>query len=160
MPVLNTNTRYLHDNIIEYAGRLLSKFPDPLSVCYFVCTGSEANELALRMARAYTGRREIITVDGAYHGNTQALIDISPYKHDGPGGAGRRPGCTRSPCRMVTGDRIKAREPIAGTDMPPMSVRLSNGSSPRGRSIGLYLREHARMRRANCSAGKLPEPGV
>ena len=92
MPVLNTNTRYLHDNIIEYVGRLLSKFPDPLGVCYFVCTGSEANELALRMARNYTGHREIITVDGAYHGNTQALIDISPYKHDGPGGRGTPSG--------------------------------------------------------------------
>jgi len=92
MPVLNTNTRYLHDNIIEYAERLLSKFPDPLNVCYFVCTGSEANELALRLARTYTGQQEIITVDGAYHGNTQALIDISPYKHDGPGGRGTPPG--------------------------------------------------------------------
>jgi 4-aminobutyrate aminotransferase-like enzyme/Ser/Thr protein kinase RdoA (MazF antagonist) len=92
MPVLNTNTRYLHDNIIEYAERLLSKFPDPLSVCYFVCTGSEANELALRLARTYTGQTEIITVDGAYHGNTQGLIDISPYKHDGPGGRGTPSG--------------------------------------------------------------------
>jgi 4-aminobutyrate aminotransferase-like enzyme len=92
MPVLNTNTRYLHDNIIEYAARLLSKFPDPLSVCYFVCSGSEANELALRLAHTFTGQKEIITVDGAYHGNTQALIDISPYKHDGPGGRGTPPG--------------------------------------------------------------------
>ena len=88
MPVLNTNTRYLHDHIIEYAERLLTKFPDPLSVCYFVCTGSEANELALRMARTYTGQQDVITVDGAYHGNTQNLIDISPYKHAGPGGQG------------------------------------------------------------------------
>ena len=88
MPVLNTNTRYLHDNVIEYARRLLAKFPDPLNVCYFVCTGSEANELALRLARTYTGQDDIIMVDGAYHGNTQALIDISPYKHDGPGGRG------------------------------------------------------------------------
>jgi 4-aminobutyrate aminotransferase-like enzyme/Ser/Thr protein kinase RdoA (MazF antagonist) len=92
MPVLNTNTRYLHDNIIEYAERLLSKFPDSLSVCYFVCSGSEANELALRLARTFTGQKEIITVDGGYHGNTQALIDISPYKHDGPGGRGTPPG--------------------------------------------------------------------
>jgi 4-aminobutyrate aminotransferase-like enzyme/Ser/Thr protein kinase RdoA (MazF antagonist) len=92
MPVLNTNTRYLHDNIIDYAERLLSKFPDPLSVCYFVCTGSEANELALRLARACTGQRPVITVDGAYHGNTQGLIDISPYKHDGPGGRGTPSG--------------------------------------------------------------------
>jgi 4-aminobutyrate aminotransferase-like enzyme/Ser/Thr protein kinase RdoA (MazF antagonist) len=91
MPVLNTNTRYLHDNIIEYTQRLLSKFPEPLSVCYFACTGSEANELALRLARTFTGQRDIVTVDGAYHGNTQALIDISPYKHDGPGGRGTPP---------------------------------------------------------------------
>ncbi|MBW1697181.1 MAG: aminotransferase class III-fold pyridoxal phosphate-dependent enzyme [Deltaproteobacteria bacterium] len=88
MAALNTNTRYLHHILVQYAERLLSTFPDPLKVCYFVCTGSEANELALRMARTYTGRRDIITVDGAYHGNTQSLIDISPYKHNGPGGSG------------------------------------------------------------------------
>ena len=88
MAVLNTNTRYLHDHIVDYARRLLATFPDPLSVCFFVCSGSEANELALRLARTYTGQRDIITVDGAYHGNTQGLVDISPYKHDGPGGKG------------------------------------------------------------------------
>ena len=88
MAVLNTNTRYLHDNIVDYARRLLATFPDPLSVCFFVCSGSEANELALRLARTHTGQRDIITVDGAYHGNTQGLVDISPYKHDGPGGKG------------------------------------------------------------------------
>ena len=88
MSVLNTNTRYLHDNIIEYTQRLLSKFPKPLEVCFFVCTGSEANELALRLARNYTGQHDILMVDGAYHGNTQSLIDISPYKHDRPGGRG------------------------------------------------------------------------
>ncbi len=86
--VLNTNTRYLHDNIIEYAERLLATCPPPLSVVFFVCSGSEANELALRLARAHTGAEDFIVVDGAYHGNTQALIEISPYKHDGPGGKG------------------------------------------------------------------------
>jgi len=91
MEVLNTNTRYLHDNIITYAEKLLEKFPDPLSVCFFVCTGSEANELAFRLARTYTGQRDIITVEGAYHGNTNLLVDISPYKHDGPGGRGAPP---------------------------------------------------------------------
>ncbi len=95
MPVLNTNTRYLHDNIIEYARRLLSTFPRPLEVCFFVCTGSEANELALRLARTYTQQYDIIMVDGAYHGNTQALIDISPYKHDRPGGRGAPPWAHR-----------------------------------------------------------------
>jgi 4-aminobutyrate aminotransferase-like enzyme len=88
MAVLNTNTRYLHDHIVDYARRLLGTFPEPLSVCFFVCSGSEANELALRLARTVTGQRDTITVDGAYHGNTQGLVDISPYKHDGPGGQG------------------------------------------------------------------------
>jgi len=88
MGLLNTNTRYLHDYIISYSNKLLDKFPEPLSVCFFVCTGSEANELAFRLARTYTGQRDIIAVEGAYHGNTNLLVDISPYKHDGPGGKG------------------------------------------------------------------------
>ena len=92
MAVLNTNTRYLHDNIIEYARRLLSTFPDPLSVCFFTCTGSEANELAFRLARTFTNRKDIISLDGSYHGNTNLLIDVSPYKHDGPGGKGAPAG--------------------------------------------------------------------
>ncbi|MEI2722614.1 MAG: aminotransferase class III-fold pyridoxal phosphate-dependent enzyme [Verrucomicrobiota bacterium] len=65
--------------------------PPALSVFFFVNSGSEANDLALRLARTVTGRQDVITVDVAYHGHTQALIEISPYKHDGPGGAGRPP---------------------------------------------------------------------
>jgi len=100
MAVLNTNTRYLHDTIVEYAQRLLATFPAPLSVCFFVCSGSEANELALRLARTYTEQNDLIAVDGAYHGNTQGLIDISPYKHDGPGGQGAPDWvqCVTMPC--------------------------------------------------------------
>lgn len=88
MAILNTNTRYLHDNLVEYARRLADLLPDPLEVCFFVCSGSEANELAIRLARAHTGRDDLIVLDGAYHGNTNLLIDLSPYKHDGPGGRG------------------------------------------------------------------------
>ncbi len=86
--ILNTNTRYLHDNIIHYADKLTSLLPEPLSVCHFVNSGSEANELALRLARAYTSQRDMIVLEAAYHGNTVTLIDISPYKHNGPGGTG------------------------------------------------------------------------
>lgn len=89
MALLNTNTRYLHDLLAEYAERLCATFPEPLSVCYFVCSGSEANELALRLARTYTNRRDILVVDGAYHGNTATLVKISPYKFNGPGGRGQ-----------------------------------------------------------------------
>jgi len=60
----------------------------PLDVCFFVNSASEANELALRLSRAYTRQRDMIVLEAAYHGNTTALIDISPYKHAGPGGAG------------------------------------------------------------------------
>jgi 4-aminobutyrate aminotransferase-like enzyme/Ser/Thr protein kinase RdoA (MazF antagonist) len=86
--VLNTNTRYLHDNIIRYAEKLTSLFEPSLSVCFFVNSGSEANELALRLARSYTHQRDMIVLEAAYHGNTNTLIDISPYKHNGPGGRG------------------------------------------------------------------------
>jgi 4-aminobutyrate aminotransferase-like enzyme/Ser/Thr protein kinase RdoA (MazF antagonist) len=91
MAVLNTNTRYLHDAINRFAESLLATFPDPLSVVHFVNSGSEANELALRMARAVTGQRDMIAVEVGYHGNTGACIDISSYKFDGKGGKGAPP---------------------------------------------------------------------
>ncbi|MFO7538969.1 MAG: aminotransferase class III-fold pyridoxal phosphate-dependent enzyme, partial [Chloroflexota bacterium] len=86
--LLNTNTRYLHETILSYAERLTATLPPPLSVCFFVNSGSEANDLALRLARTHTSRQEIIVVDGAYHGNLTSLIEISPYKFNGPGGQG------------------------------------------------------------------------
>ena len=89
--VLNTNTRYLHDSLARFAAELTATLPDPLRVCYFVNSGSEANELALRLARAHTGRRALLVLDAAYHGNTTTLIDISPYKFNGPGGQGAPP---------------------------------------------------------------------
>jgi 4-aminobutyrate aminotransferase-like enzyme len=87
--VLNTNTRYLHSNLVQYAERLSSMLPDPLEVCFFTNSGSEANELAIRLARTFTDRRDLVVVDVAYHGNTGAVVEASPYKFDGPGGSGR-----------------------------------------------------------------------
>ncbi|MCP4140261.1 MAG: aminotransferase class III-fold pyridoxal phosphate-dependent enzyme [Chloroflexi bacterium] len=85
---LNTNTRYLHENIVRLAERLTATMPAPLSVCFFVNSGSEANDLALRLARAYTGQKDMLVLEGGYHGNLSSLVDISPYKFDGKGGAG------------------------------------------------------------------------
>ncbi len=90
LALLNTNTRYLHDNITRYAAALTALMPEPLKVCYFLNSASEANELALRLARARTKRYDIIVLDAAYHGHTTALIDISPYKFNGPGGIGKK----------------------------------------------------------------------
>jgi 4-aminobutyrate aminotransferase-like enzyme/Ser/Thr protein kinase RdoA (MazF antagonist) len=88
MAQLNTNTRYLYDGLSEYARRLTATLPDPLDVCFFVNSGSEANELALRLARAHTRRHDVLVVDAAYHGNTTTLIAMSPYKFKGRGGTG------------------------------------------------------------------------
>jgi 4-aminobutyrate aminotransferase-like enzyme/Ser/Thr protein kinase RdoA (MazF antagonist) len=86
---LNSNTRYLHPAQVAFADRLLSKLPAELSVCYFVNSGSEGNELALRLARAHTGGVDMITPDHGYHGNTTGAISVSAYKFNAPGGIGR-----------------------------------------------------------------------
>ena len=74
---LNTHTRYLHENVIELAERLTGKCPQELDNVMFSCTGSEANELALRIASTVTGGTGIVVTDFAYHGNTQAIYEIS-----------------------------------------------------------------------------------
>ena len=88
MATLNTNTRYLHQSIIEYGKALTSSLPDPLSVVFFVNSGSEANDLAIRLARAATKSKGVVALKDGYHGHTQAVVEISPYKFLGKGGAG------------------------------------------------------------------------
>ena len=85
---LNTNTRYLDETIVNYAQELTDKMPAGLDVCFFTNSGSEANDLALRIARHVTQSKETIVLDAAYHGNLSSLIEISPYKHNGKGGSG------------------------------------------------------------------------
>ncbi|HEY9169485.1 MAG TPA: aminotransferase class III-fold pyridoxal phosphate-dependent enzyme [Lutibacter sp.] len=88
MALLNTNTRYLHENINELAKELLETLPPELNVLHFVNSGSEANELAIRMVKAATGQKDIIASEVGYHGNSNMCIDISSYKFDGNGGKG------------------------------------------------------------------------
>ncbi len=97
MAALNTNTRYLHEAILEYTERLTALFPSPLDVCFLVCSGTEANELALRMARTHTGKVGAVVLDGAYHGNSSSVVNLSPYKFNGPGGKGLRPWVRMAP---------------------------------------------------------------
>ena len=86
--LLNTNTRYLDATIVNYAKALTSHLPEGLDVCYFTNSGSESNDLALRLARTATGSMETIVLDGAYHGHVSSLIEVSPYKHNAKGGTG------------------------------------------------------------------------
>jgi 4-aminobutyrate aminotransferase-like enzyme len=85
---MNSNTRYLHPAQTAFADKLLSKLAAPLEVCFFVNSGSEANELALRLVRAHTGAKGMITPDHGYHGNTTGAIDLSAYKFNAKGGIG------------------------------------------------------------------------
>lgn len=98
--VLNTNTRYLHPNIVLLAKRLVATFPKDsgLEVVFFVNSGSEANDLACRLAYANSKSRDIIVVDHGYHGHTVQAIDISPYKFDHKGGEGAKPTIHKVPC--------------------------------------------------------------
>lgn len=114
MSILNTNTRYLHDYIVKYSQELLNTFPDTLNVCYLVCkccvfkvlfndialkvcSGSEANELALRLARCYTKKQNILVMEHGYHGNTGSLVSLSPYKCEGKGGEGLSKNARKAP---------------------------------------------------------------
>jgi 4-aminobutyrate aminotransferase-like enzyme len=96
LQLINTNTRYLYPSLPLYIKELLETFPGELNysagaVCFLVNSGSEANDLALRIARCATTSLvpELIVVDSAYHGATEACIEISPYKFHGLGGAGK-----------------------------------------------------------------------
>jgi 4-aminobutyrate aminotransferase-like enzyme len=91
LATLNTNTRYLSDIIVDYAKALTATLPSRLKVCYFVNSGSEANDLAIRMARFFTQRNDIIVLDHAYHGTSTLAIEMSPYKFDSKGGSGQKP---------------------------------------------------------------------
>ena len=88
MAKLNTNTRYLYDQINKYTSNLLKYFPKPLNKVFLVNSGSAATDLALRLARNFTGNKIVAVVEHGYHGNTQAGIEISHYKFGGKGGLG------------------------------------------------------------------------
>ncbi len=118
MAVLNTNTRYLHQNINAFSRELLLTFPVELSVVHVVNSGSEANELALRMATAYTGQRDMIAMEVGYHGNTTGCVSVSSYKFDGRGGSGAPEHTHIVPLPIATGGYTG--EPAAAPSMRPM----------------------------------------
>ena len=74
---LNTHTRYLHEGILDYVERLTATMATPLDTAIMTCIGSEASDIALRMAEAVTGMRGIIATDATYHGNTSLVSQLS-----------------------------------------------------------------------------------
>jgi 4-aminobutyrate aminotransferase-like enzyme/Ser/Thr protein kinase RdoA (MazF antagonist) len=141
LALLNTNTRYLHDNVLHYAERLTELLPSPLRVCYFVNSGSEANELALRLARTHTGREDIIVLEHAYHGHTNTLIDISPYKFNGPGGRGRKPWVHVAPIADDYRGPYRRGDAQAGAKYAAHVGEILEHVGREGRSVAAYIAE-------------------
>jgi len=141
LALLNTNTRYLHDNVNRYAKRLTRLLPEPLRVCFFVNSGSEANELALRLARAHTGREDIIVLEHAYHGHTNTLIDISPYKFDGPGGRGKRPWVHVAPLADDYRGPYRRGDQQAGAKYARHVAEILERTGAEGRGVAAYIAE-------------------
>jgi len=141
LALLNTNTRYLHDNVNRYAERLTRLLPAPLRVCFFVNSGSEANELALRLARAHTGREDIIVLEHAYHGHTGTLIDISPYKFDGPGGRGKKPWVHVAPLADDYRGAYRRDDTQAGAKYARHVAEILERVRAEGRGVAAYIAE-------------------
>jgi ethanolamine-phosphate phospho-lyase len=97
MAKLNTNTRYIYDLLSNYAERLTAKFPKQLNKVFFVNSGSAASDLAIRLARHYTGYNDIMVTEHGYHGHTQTGIEISDYKFNNKKGPGQKPHILKTP---------------------------------------------------------------
>jgi 4-aminobutyrate aminotransferase-like enzyme/Ser/Thr protein kinase RdoA (MazF antagonist) len=141
MRILNTNTRYLSDLINRYAEKLCETLPEPLSVCFFVNSASEANELAIRLARSYTGQRDTIVLESAYHGHTNTLIDVSPYKHDGPGGSGPPEWVHTAPIPDTYRGIYKRDDPKAGEKYASHVRLLIEEVQKQGKNVAAFLAE-------------------
>eukprot|EP00536_Pseudo-nitzschia_multiseries_P013822 jgi/Psemu1/320538/estExt_fgenesh1_pm.C_6180004 len=152
LATLNTNTRYLHPNVCALAEKLCDKCPEPLEVVVFVNSGSEANDLALRLARAYTRSKNTIVVDGAYHGHTLGVLEVSPYKYEhtkefdletqGNGiGPYKTPGnhVWKVPCPDVY--RGPHQGSNAGTKYASYVKAACDHYKSRGESIGAFIME-------------------
>jgi alanine-glyoxylate transaminase / (R)-3-amino-2-methylpropionate-pyruvate transaminase len=102
----HSTTIYLHPNIVQYAEKLAAKLPGELKVCYFVNSGSEANDLAILMARAYTGNYDVIALRNAYHGGNvsgMGLTAHSTWKFNVPHSFGVHHAITPDPYRGIWG---------------------------------------------------------
>jgi 4-aminobutyrate aminotransferase-like enzyme/Ser/Thr protein kinase RdoA (MazF antagonist) len=139
--MLNTNTRYLHDNILRYADRLTKLMPDPLQVCYFVNSGTEANDLALRLARAHTGREDVIVQEHAYHGHSPTMIEMSPSKFNGPGGSGRRAWVHVVPMADDYRGQYRHGEPELGRKYAEYVSRALEECESEGRQVAAFIAE-------------------
>lgn len=133
--ILNTNTRYLYDSLLNYGEALLQVFPEKLNKVFFVNSGSAASDLAIRLARNFSGRDHILVMDHGYHGNTSTGINISPYKFDGKGGRGLPAGITKLPLPNTYISQI------SGKDHATEAISIINNLIESGKRPAAYIAE-------------------
>uniref|UniRef100_A0A667ZAD3 Ethanolamine-phosphate phospho-lyase n=1 Tax=Myripristis murdjan TaxID=586833 RepID=A0A667ZAD3_9TELE len=155
MELLNTNSRFLHDNLVLYAQRLQATLPDKLSVCYFVNSGSEANDLALRLAWQYTGHKDVITLNNAYHGHVSSLIDISPYKFHQLSDAEQNQFVHVAPSPDVYRGKYRADHPDPATAYADDVKDIINKAHEKGGKIAAFIAESLQ----SCGGQVIPPSG-
>jgi len=155
MELLNTNSRFLHDNLVNYAQKLQATLPDKLSVCYFVNSGSEANDLALRLAWQYTGHKDIITLNNAYHGHVSSLIDISPYKFHQLLGAEQKESVHVAPSPDVYRGKYRADHPDPATAYADDVKDIIKNAHDNGHKIAAFIAESLQ----SCGGQVIPPAG-
>ncbi|XP_033230316.1 5-phosphohydroxy-L-lysine phospho-lyase isoform X2 [Belonocnema kinseyi] len=144
MALLSTNNRFLHDDLVICASRLTSLLPEQLSVCYLVNSGSEANDLALRLAQTHTGNEDVIVLDHAYHGHLTSMIDISPYKFNQPKGTGKKDWIHVAPCPDVYRGKYRDVD-YPGEDLGLKYAddvrKICKDTKQKGRAISAFIAE-------------------
>ncbi|XP_072261795.1 ethanolamine-phosphate phospho-lyase [Pyxicephalus adspersus] len=155
MEVLNTNSRFLHDNLVQYAERLTATLPEKLSVCYFVNSGSEANDLALRLARQYSGHFDVITLDHAYHGHVTSLIDISPYKFLQLGEEAKKEYIHVAPSPDTYRGKYREDHPNPGAAYAEDVKNIIKEAHQNNRQIAAFIAESMQ----SCGGQIIPPPG-
>ncbi|KAL6445375.1 hypothetical protein ACFW04_002287 [Cataglyphis niger] len=144
MALLCTNNRFLHDNLVICASRLASLLPEPLSVCFLVNSGSEANDLALRLARTHTKCKDVIALDHAYHGHLTTIIDISPYKFNKPNGTGKKDWVHVAPCPDVYRGKYRAIDYVGedlGVKYAEDVKQICDDIKAKGRGVCAFIAE-------------------
>ncbi|XP_053112777.1 ethanolamine-phosphate phospho-lyase [Hemicordylus capensis] len=155
MELLNTNSRFLHDNLVQYAKRLTATLPEALSVCYFVNSGSEANDLALRLARQYSGHQDVITLDHAYHGHVTSLIDISPYKFNQLGKEGKKEFVHVAPSPDIYRGKFREDHPDPASAYADDVKKIIEEAHKNGRKIAAFIAESMQ----SCGGQVIPPAG-
>jgi 4-aminobutyrate aminotransferase-like enzyme len=133
---LNTHTRYLHENVVRYAERLGATLPGDLSVCMFVCTGTEANDLAFRIARTVTGNNGAIVTEDSYHGNSIVVTELSTEEYP----ASERPAYLETvEAPNEYRGRYRSAGPEAGTKYAALAGEAIDRLAERGTKPAMFM---------------------